>query len=174
MSWHTKSSSVHLQVFFYSFPALTLILLMIKHLKHFKTKLFTFRYFFFPLYEKDRYLAGIYLPTCSLAPQPKNILKHVPFHLGALYVPTTHSLIFLFYFILFRGWFIFFFFSFSTFSSSVCSWPHGFIHWNSRLQNETNTLTLPLALVVAVPLKTPFTSNYMSMEILQRRSSVNH
>lgn len=108
MSWHTKSSSVHLQVFFYSFPALTLILLMIKHLKHFKTKLFTFRYFFFPLYEKDRYLAGIYLPTCSLAPQPKNILKHVPFHLGALYVPTTHSLIFLFYFILFRGWFIFF------------------------------------------------------------------
>lgn len=70
LSQHTKSSSVHLHVFFCSFPALTLILLMVKHLKHFKTKLFTFRYFF-PLYEKNRFLAGIYLPTCSLAPQPK-------------------------------------------------------------------------------------------------------
>lgn len=68
--WHTKSSSVHLRVFFCSFSALTLILLMIKHLKHFKTKLSTFRYFF-PVYEKDRFFAGIYLSPCSLAPWPK-------------------------------------------------------------------------------------------------------
>lgn len=69
--WHMKSSSFHLhRFFFYCFPALTLFLLMIKDLKHFKTKLFTFRYFF-NLCEKNRLLMGIYLTMCSLAPRTK-------------------------------------------------------------------------------------------------------
>lgn len=49
---------------------LTFILLMIEDLKLFKTKLFTFRYFF-NLCEKNRFLAGIYLTVCSLGPRPK-------------------------------------------------------------------------------------------------------
>lgn len=48
---------------------LTFILLMIEDLKLFKTKLFTFRYFF-NLCENS-FLAGIYLTVCSLGPRPK-------------------------------------------------------------------------------------------------------
>ena len=79
-----------LHIISYRFPALTLILLMIKDLKHFETKLFTFRYFF-SLCEKNKFLAGIYLTMCTLAPRPKNILKHVPFHLRALWIPGNPS-----------------------------------------------------------------------------------